>query len=230
MLNFQQTEIKMKKCLNVLKTCPLFAGIEEEELTAMFGCFGAKPQKFEKGEAILSEGDPVRWIGVVLSGTVQIVQVDYYGNRSMMAKLGPADIFAEAFACAGVKEMPVDAVAAETTEVLLIDAGRMLQPCSAQCSFHQRLIRNLLKVVASKNLALRQKIEITSQRSTREKLMAYLLLQAKRAGKDSFSIAYDRQELADFLEVDRSGLSAEISKLRKEGKLICRKNHFQLLS
>jgi len=178
----------------------------------------------------LSEGDPVRWIGVVLSGTVQIVQVDYYGNRSMMAKLGPADIFAEAFACAGVREMPVDAVAAETTEVLLIDAGRMMQPCSAQCGFHQRLIRNLLRVVASKNLALRQKIEITSQRSTREKLMAYLLLQAKRAGKDSFSIVYDRQELADFLEVDRSGLSAEISKLRKEGKLICRKNHFTLLS
>ena len=124
--------------------------------------------------------------------------------------------------------MPVDVVAAENTEILLIDAVKAMQPCSASCAFHQQFVRNLLKVVASKNLALRRKIEITSRRSTREKLMAFLLLQAKRTGSTSFSIPYDRQELADYLEVDRSGLSAEISKLRKEGVLECRKNRFTL--
>ena len=215
--------------MNVLKMCPLFAQMTEEEMSAMLGCFKARPQRYEKGETIVSEGSAVRWIGVVLSGAVQIVQVDYYGNRSMMAKLGPAEIFAEAFVCAGIREMPVDVVAADMTEVLLIDAARMLKPCSAHCGFHQQLILNLLRVVAAKNLGLRQKIEITSKRTTREKLMAFLMMQAKQKGTDSFDIAYDRQELADFLEVDRSGLSAEISKLRKEGTLICRKNRFTLL-
>lgn len=215
---------------NVLKSCPLFAGLNEEELTSVLSCFGARPQQYEKGEAILTEGDPVRFIGVVLSGTVQIEQTDFYGFRSMMAKLGSGDIFAEAFACAGIREMPVDVTAAENSEVLLIDAARMMQPCAQHCGFHQQMIRNLLRVTAIKNLGLRQKMEITAKRSTREKLMAFLLLQAKKTGRDTFAIPFDRQELADYLGVDRSGLSAEISKLRKEGKLLCRKNRFTLLS
>jgi len=220
----------MKKVLEVLKSCPLFAGIKEEDLSLALGCFGARPQRYEKGDAILTEGDGVRWIGVVLSGTVQIEQTDYYGFRSMMAKLGSGDIFAEAFACAGIREMPVDVMAAEASEVLLIDAGRMMQPCAQHCGFHQQMIRNLLRVMASKNLGLRQKIEITSKRSTREKLVAFLLVQAKRTGKNTFEIPFDRQELADYLQVDRSGLSAEISKLRKEGRILCQKNRFTLLN
>ena len=215
--------------MEVLQSCPLFAGIREEELIRVLDCFGARPQKYEKGDAILNEGDKVRWIGVVIAGTVQIEQTDYYGFRSIMDRLGSGDIFAEAFACAGIGEMPVDVTAAEATEVLLIDAARMMQPCSQHCGFHQQMIRNLLKVVAVKNLGLRQKMEITSKRSTREKLMAYLLVQAKKHGRDTFDIPFDRQELADYLEVDRSGLSAEISKLRKEGKILCRKNRFTLL-
>ena len=215
--------------MNVLKMCPLFAQMTEEEMSAMLGCFKARPQRYEKGETIVSEGSAVRWIGVVLSGAVQIVQVDYYGNRSMMAKLGPAEIFAEAFVCAGIREMPVDVVAADMTEVLLIDAARMLKPCSAHCGFHQQLIFNLMKDLATKNIMFHQKIEITSKRSTRDKLMTYLMYCAKREGDTRFEIPFDRQELADYLEVERSGLSAEISKLRKEGIINSNKNYFELL-
>ena len=125
--------------------------------------------------------------------------------------------------------MPVDVVANEDSQIMFIDCRRITQACSSACSFHQQMIYNLMKVVATKNLILHRKIEVTSKRSTREKLMAFLLLQAKRNNSNSFEIAYDRQGLADYLEVDRSGLSAEISKLHKEGKINSRKNWFELL-
>ena len=219
----------MKKFLEVLGSCPLFEKVRTEDLDALLGCLGARPQKYGKGEIILQEGERASSIGIVLSGVVQIIQVDYYGNRSIMARLGPSDLFAEAFACAGVAHMPVDVISVDETEILLIDAQRITQTCSMNCGFHNQIVHNLLKVVATKNLVLRQKIEVTSKRSTREKLMTYLLAQAKRAGKSSFAIPYDRQELADYLEVDRSGLSAQISQLRREGVLECRKNRFKLL-
>ena len=195
---------------------------------AMLSCLGAKQKSFSKGEIILGEGAPAELIGVVLSGMVQVVREDYFGNRSMMAKLGPAEMFAEAFALAGVEGMPVNVVAAENSEVMMIDVSRISRPCAKACGFHQQMIYNLMRILALKNLACNQKIEVVSRRSTREKLMAYLLLQAKRAKKSTFLIPFDRQELADYLEVDRSGLSTEIGKLRREGVIDCEKNRFTI--
>jgi len=152
------------------------------------------------------------------------------GMRSLMAHLERGDLFAEAFAFSGIEKMPVHVVAAEATEVLLLEADRMLGTCLRACPFHRKMIDNLVRLLARKNLMFNQKLEVTSRRSTREKLMAYLVQQANRAGSASFQIPLDRQALADYLEVDRSGLSAEISKLRKEGVLLAQKNRFQLLS
>lgn len=219
----------MKNFTEVLKRCALFRDIREEDYAPLLSCFAARPRRYEKGEVILEEGDPAEYVGIVLSGTVQVIRVDYYGNRSIMAKLGPAGIFAEAFSCAGVSAMPVSVVAAEDAEILLLQAERMIRSCGNACDFHNLMIHNLLQVVAQKNLLCNRKIEIMSRRTTREKLMTYLTMEAKRLGRSSFSIPYDRQELADYLEVDRSGLSAEISKLRKEKILLCRKNAFTLL-
>ena len=218
----------MEKILDILALCPLFFGIRQEEMGAMLSCLGAKQKSFSKGEIILGEGAPAELIGVVLSGMVQVVREDYFGNRSMMAKLGPAEMFAEAFALAGVEGMPVNVVAAENSEVMLIDVSRISRPCAKACGFHQQMIYNLMRILALKNLACNQKIEVVSRRSTREKLMAYLLLQAKRAKKSTFLIPFDRQELADYLEVDRSGLSTEIGKLRREGVIDCEKNRFTI--
>ena len=218
----------MEKILDILALCPLFFGIRQEDMGAMLSCLGAKQKSFSKGEIILGEGAPAELIGVVLSGMVQVVREDYFGNRSMMAKLGPAEMFAEAFALAGVEGMPVNVVAAENSEVMLIDVSRISRPCAKACGFHQQMIYNLMRILALKNLACNQKIEVVSRRSTREKLMAYLLLQAKRAKKSTFLIPFDRQELADYLEVDRSGLSTEIGKLRREGVIDCEKNRFTI--
>lgn len=219
----------MKKYFNVLRKCPLFQTIADDDLFKMLGCLGAKVVSFPQKAAILSEGEAVRCVGIVLSGSAQIIQMDYFGNRSIVASIMPSELFGESFACAGVAAMPVNVVANEDAAIMLIDHIRITQPCSDACEFHRKMMDNLLKIVAMKNLAFHQKLEITSKRTTREKLLAYLLLQAKKTKASRFEIPYDRQELADYLGVDRSGLSVEISKLRREGIIDCRRNHFELL-
>ncbi len=219
----------MKKYFDILRRCPLFDGIRDEDLERMLVCLGAKVISFDKKYTILAEGKPAKHIGIVLSGTAQIIRMDYYGNRSILAEIEATEMFGEAFACAEVRELPVSVVANEPCEIMLIDCSHILHTCENNCGFHQQLIFNLMKDLAAKTLTFHQKIEITSKRSTREKLMTYLMFQAKKAGSATFEIPFDRQELADYLEVERSGLSAEISKLRREGVLETQKNYFRLL-
>ena len=218
----------MKKYLEILKKCPLFYGIEEENLIKMLGCLGARVESFDKKYTIFAEGGAAKYIGIVLSGAVQTVLIDYYGNRSIVEESYPSDIFAEEFACAEVDSLAVSVIATEASEVMLIDCSHIIHTCRNSCAFHQQLIFNLMRGLANKNIAFHRRIEVTSKRSTREKLLTYLALSAKRHGSSHFEIPFDRQELADYLEVDRSGLSAEISKLRREGILDNKKNIFTL--
>ena len=219
----------MKNYHPILERSPLFEGIRMEDLSAMLGCIGGKTVQVSKGGTVCREGDPATHVGMVLSGAVQLIREDYYGNRSIVAHIGTGELFGETYACADVEALPVSVVADEDSTVLLMDCRRITTTCSSACAFHSRIIYNLLRLVARKNLLFDQKIQVTSKLSTREKLMAYLLNQAKLQNSSTFSIPYDRQELADYLEVDRSGLSAEISKLRKEGILESEKNRFTLL-
>ena len=219
----------MKKYFEVLRRCPLFDGIADGDLLGMMGCLGGRVDFFDKKYTIFAEGSPAKYIGVVLSGSAQIMQVDYYGNRSILSNVTPGEVFAEAFACVEIESLPVTVIANEPSEILFLECHRILHTCSKHCSFHQQLIFNLMKDLASKTLVFHQKIEVVSKRTTREKLMTYLMLQAKKANSPSFDIPFDRQELADYLEVDRSGLSSEIGKLCKEGVIKARKFHFELL-
>lgn len=219
----------MKKYFEILKKCPLFEGISESDLFTMLHCLGARRVEFEKKFTVMAQGSATRYIGVVLEGAVQTEQTDYYGNRSIVGTTGASQVFAEEFACAGVSGLPVNIVAQTNASVMFIDCEHILHTCKNNCSFHNRLIYNLMRVLASKNVAFHQRLEVTSKRTTREKLLTFLMLCAENAGSYSFDIPYDRQQLADYLEVDRSGLSNEISKLRDEGVLESRKNHFKLL-
>ena len=219
----------MKKYLKILKNCPLFFDIEEDSLLTMLNCLGARVEKFDKKYTVMAEGSPARYVGIVLLGEMQISQTDYYGNRSLLATVGESQMFAAEFACAEEQAMPVSVTATEASEVMLIDCSHILHTCHNNCGFHQKLIFNLMKDLAKKTIVFHKKIEITSKRTTREKLLTYLNMCAKEYGSDSFEIPFDRQELADYLEVDRSGLSAEISKLRAEGLIESEKNYFRLL-
>ena len=219
----------MKKHLEILRRCPLFHEINDDHLLKMLTCLGARITEFDKKYTIFTEGSPARHIGIVLSGKAQIVQVDYYGNRSIVSDIKPSELFAEAFACAECDSLPISVIASEPCEIMLIEASHILHTCQNNCDFHQQLIYNLMKDLAGKTIMFHQRIDVTSKRTTREKLMTYLTMQARSSGSNSFDIPFDRQELADYLEVDRSGLSSEISKLKKEGILDSRKKHFVLL-
>lgn len=219
----------MQENIGILRKCGLFNGVSDSELLALLGCLGGRVSAFERKETVFSEGDKATRFGIVLSGAVQISRTDYYGNRTIAAFIGAGGLFGESVVCADADEMPVTVTAEQPCEVLFIERDRVLYPCNKGCHFHQQMIFNLMKILAAKNLHLQQKAEIIAKRTTRDKLLAYLAVQAKNAGNARFVIPFDRQGLADYLQVDRSGLSAEISKLRAEGVLRCRKNEFELL-
>ena len=219
----------MDKYFDIFEKCPLFSGIEREELSRMLTCLGARIATFDKKYTIFTEGSPAKYVAVLLSGSARTERVDYYGNRNLLNVIGEGEVFGEAFACAEVRSIPVSVVADTRCEVLFIDCNHILHTCQNGCSFHQRLIYNLMKDLAVKFLTFHEKLDITAKRTTRDKLMTYLTHYARKVGARSFSIPFDRQALADYLEVDRSGLSAEIGKLSREGVLRSRKNHFELL-
>ncbi len=219
----------MEQYLHILQNCRLFREINDADLLRMLHCLGARIEQFDKKDSIFLEGRPAKYIGIVLSGSVQIIRLDYYGNRSILLEVRQNDLFGEAFACAEIKELPVSVIANEPSIIMLIDCSHILHTCNNQCGFHHQMVFNLMKDLAVKTMEYHQKIEITSKRTTRDKLLTYLSIQAEKAGSNCFTIPFDRQELADYLNVERSGLSVEISKLQKEGELRSRKNYFELL-
>ena len=219
----------MEKYMDVLKAVDLFKGIEKFDLQPLLSCLSAKEAHYEKGQTVFFSGETIERFGIVLSGQVQIVQDDYYGNRSILANIGTGNLFGESFACAEIKTLPVSVIATTESELLFIDCHRLAVPCAKACGFHGRLIQNMLNIVSMKNILLTQKNEFTSKRTTREKLLSYLSVEAKKAESSHFCIPFNRQELADYLSVERSAMSAELSKLRDDGILNFHKNQFELL-
>jgi CRP-like cAMP-binding protein len=217
------------KNFSTLKSSPLFAEIEEEDLSALLACLSGRSKSFKKDEAILLEGDKPTSVGIVISGDVHIVKDDYFGNRNIIAHVKPGGMFGDAFVCAGAETTPVTAVANADSEILFIDYNRIITNCPSTCGFHTMLIRNMLRILAQNNMSLVDKLEHVTRRTTREKVLSYLSDQAKQQGSSSFTIPFNRQEMADFLSVERSALSAELSKLRDEGQIKFNKNQFELL-
>lgn len=218
----------MKKYSDILKKVALFQDVDDTSLIKMLGCLGATVEVYDKKYTVFAEGKAAKHIGILLSGSAHIEKTDFYGNRSIVSKIEKGDMFGEAFACAQAVSS-VSVIADEESEIMLLNCSHLLHTCKNACAFHHQLIFKLMKELAKKNILFHQKVEVTSKRSTREKLLAYLDLQSKKEGSLKFTIPFNRQELADYLEVERSGLSTEISKLQKEGIILAKKNTFELL-
>lgn len=219
----------MEFYLKFIEKVPLFHGIERTNLYTFLHCLQAKVKTYEKNETIFHVGDPAQYVGIVLSGSVHLVKEDYFGNRDMFFHVPALQIFAESFAYSQMSALPISAIAAEKSVIMFVDRSRLHTTCHNVCNFHQQLIRNLLMIIAQNNVLLSQKLEITSKRTTKEKIMAYLMFEAEKAGSDSFTIPFDRQTLADYLGVERSAMSAEIGKLRDEGRIEVNRKQFRLL-
>ena len=223
----------MKEFFPVLHTAALFSGISDEELAAMLSCLGARIDTFPKGSRLLRAGEAVEEGGLVLTGSALIVQEDIWGNRNILSKAMPGQTFAEVFACApgAVLNVSVEAESVEAESavtVMFLHIRRVLSVCPSACSHHSRIIRNLLGELAEKNLRLNEKLTHMGQRTTRAKLMSYFSGEAQRRGGYEFDIPFSRQQLADYLGVERSGLSLELGKMRDEGLLDFHKSHFLL--
>ncbi len=218
----------MTKYLHVIEKCPLFAGIEDNNIEQILSCLSVVIRKAEKNEFIFSAEDCVRSVGLILSGSVHIINEDFWGRKDILSQLGPGELFAESFSCAQEEKLSVSILAVEPTEYMLLDCGKIIRTCSSACVFHSRLISNMLQVMAHKNIRLMQKVEQVSKRTTREKLLSYLSAESKKSGGNSFQIPFNRQELADYLSVDRSAMSSELGRMRDEGLIVYNKNRFTL--
>ncbi len=212
-----------------LTASPLFHGIATESLDSMLSCLSARKKEFQKEEIIFPEGTAITHIGLVISGAVHIIKEDYWGRRTLMAAVGPGECFGEAYACSPDSPFPFTAAAAERVSVLFLDVNRVLTTCSSACQFHSRLIRNLLVVLAESQLRLARKIECTSPRTIREKLLSYFSSQAQLAHSSSFTIPFTRQQLAEYLAADRSAMTVELYRLKEEGIIWFEKRKFRLL-
>lgn len=218
----------MEKYCSILKNNPLFRGLGEEAITVVLRNTGARIKTVKSGEYILNAGNITSSIGFVLSGSVLVIQEDFWGHRNIMTRVKSGDIFAEVFAAAAGTELNVSVIANEDSEILFLDINRLLSLQENNGGQNNIVIRNLISVLAKKTMAFNEKITHISKRSTREKLLSYLSAQSRRHGSLSFLIEFYRQQLADYLCVERAAMSAELSKLKKEGILNYNKNYFEL--
>lgn len=218
----------MEKYIDILKDCTLFSEINSDDILSLIGCLSATMKQYKKGEYIFRQGEDITNLCVVAEGCVHIQSDDYWGNRTILNEVSVCEMFGESYAT-GKNRTPNDAVAASDCVIFFFDLSKMMTVCSNLCKFHTQIIRNLLLILANKNRALVQKLTHISKRSTREKLISYLSTQAKLNQSNNFSIPFNRQQLADFLSVDRSAMSNELCKMRDERLIEFNKSKFTLL-
>ncbi len=206
----------------------LFRGTDAAQVKAMLHCLGGYERQYGKGAAIFRAGECADSMGLILSGSANMEIDDVWGNKTILGHVGAGQLFAETYACLPGEPLMVNVIACETSTVLFLNAARLLTTCPCSCPHHNRLIQNLLQILAGKNLALSRRSLHTSPKSIRGRLLSYLSEQAKQSGSLQLTIPFNRQQLADYLGVDRSALSNELSKMQREGLLTYRRSCFTL--
>ena len=219
----------MKKYIPILKKTKLFSGISEEEILSMMTCLSARVCEYKKGECVFHRGEPMDSIAVTVEGELHIQWDDYWGNRTIVSRIGVGEMFGEVYVAPDSGVLMNDVVAVTDSTVILLNAGKMITVCSSACRFHSMVVQNLFFAISEKNRSLMQKLGHISKRSTREKLISYLSEEAGRQGSSCFCIPFNRQQLADYLSVDRSAMSGELCRMRDEGMIEFEKNKFRLL-
>ena len=208
---------------------PLFDGIEPEERKAMLGCIGYHTRTFRKGHIVAFEEETIKHICIVLSGSVDMVKEDLWGNKTMLVRMRKDEMFGETFACGSDNASVVTFLVSEDAKILFLPFDRVMHSCTMACGFHHRLIGNMVRIIAGKNRELMRKVEVVSKRTIREKLLAYLSIQAQAQASRYFEIPLGRVELAEYLCVDRSALTRELVKMKEDGLIDFDKNCFRML-
>ena len=219
----------MKMELRKLAFLPLFAGIREDDLSAMLICLGSFQRNYKKDEIIFLESNEVRSVGVILSGKVHMIKEDAEGYQTLLVTMKENELFGESFSCGSFQSAQVSFRAAVDCSVLFLPFYKVIHSCKMSCRFHHRLIENMVQLIGDKNVQLMQKIEVISRKTLREKILAYLRNQAPEDSSRRFTIPLGRLELADYLCADRSALTRELARMKTDGLIWYEKNQFQLL-
>ena len=218
----------MQEYLPVLKKSNLFQGVTPEEIQSMLNCLSAHVKHYKKDEFIIRSGDYIHFVGMIVSGAALIIQEDFWGKRTIISELLPGNLFAETYACIPSLPIEMSVICDSECDVIFMDMNRIMTTCSSSCSFHTRLIQNFLSSLARKNMILTKKMQHMSKKTIREKLLSYLSAESLKSNSSTFYIPFNRQQLADYLSIDRSALSNELSKLQAEGILTYNKSKFTL--
>ncbi|NLB53904.1 MAG: Crp/Fnr family transcriptional regulator [Syntrophomonadaceae bacterium] len=218
----------MKHYIDLLYEIPLFQNINKTDMDSMLTCLKPYGRFYKKGNYITHAGDNINSIGVVLSGTVQMLKEDVWGNTAILAIIPEKEIFGETFVCSRSYNSTVSFRAAGDCEILFLSFDKILHSCTKACQFHHRLIDNMVTQIALKNMQLMEKVEIISKKTLREKILVYLSRQAQQSKKLHFTVPMGRMELADYLGADRSALSRELSRMKEEGLIDYHKSTFRL--
>lgn len=219
----------MKGNYLVLYQTGLFGGISEEEIDKMMNCLHAREGAFHKGEFIFREGDRIQEAGVILAGKVHIVQEDFWGNCNIVSVMQEGDIFGEVYACLGNEKLRVSICAQSECRILFLNLQKAMRLCKNTCFFHQKLVENLVYSISGKNQMLTAKIQHLSKRNIRGKVLSYLSEESRRQESSYITLPFTRQQMADFLAVDRSALSKELARMKEEGLIEYERNHFRLI-
>ena len=218
----------MQKYIDMLEVTPLFKNIDREDMVALLTCLNPYLKSYDKGNYITHSGDSINSVGVVISGTVQMLKEDIWGNTIILSIITEKDIFGETFVCSRSYNSTVSFRAAGNSDILFLSFEKILHSCSKACAFHNTLIDNMVTLIAQKNIQLMEKLEIVSRKTLREKILIFLSRQAQQNRQLYFTIPMDRLELADYLGADRSALSRELSRMKEDGLIDYNKSSFRL--
>ena len=219
----------MKNYITKIAPHPLFDGIKQEDLNPMLSCLGSFVRKYQKEETVVRTEEPVRCVGIILEGAVHMVKEDIGGNRILLTFIGKGELFGETFACGSNRSSKVTFTAAAESEILFLPFHKIMNTCTSSCVFHHQLVENMVKLICNKNVQLMDKIEATSKKTLREKILTYLLGQADQTNSNQFEIPLSRTDLAEYLCADRSAMTRELSKMREEGLIEFQKNKFHII-
>jgi len=208
---------------------PLFEGIQPEDMDAMLGCIGYHISTFKKGDIVAFEAENIKHIGILLSGSVDMIKEDLWGNKTMLVRMRKDELFGETFACGEDNQSMVTFLVSENAKILFMPFDRVMHSCTMACMFHHQLIENMVHIIANKNRDLMRKVEVISKKTLREKILTYLSIQAQQQDSRYFEIPLGRVELAEYLCADRSALTRELAKMKAERLIDYDKNCFRIL-
>lgn len=212
-----------------LTKVPLFANISEGELNGMLNCFRARVKAYEKEGLIANEGEDYTGIGVILSGSVIVSKVNEQGERVVLSKFTPGQMFGEMIAFSKKDKWPATVTALEKTEIISVDPSLIINTCGRMCDSHRQLIMNMLELISNKALNLNTKVEYLSKKSMRGKLAKYLLEQKQGKTAVNFDVDMNRNELADFLNVSRPSMSRELGRMKEDGLIDFHRQTFRII-